>query len=181
MSLTRKRKKELKALRKSAEQLWSQQQELLAQANVLAARAKRQAVHYTREEIAPRVRKSYEHYVLPAAESAKDTVGHYADAARDRLVHDVIPAVGGAFGTAMSVVDQARAARAKALVQQSLSRAKNSSQLGTTRSRGGFGKAVAITLGTAAVLGVAYAVWQTFRSDDELWVSDEHHEVSPSH
>lgn len=178
MSLTRKRKKELKALRKSAEQLWNQQQELVAQANVLAARAKKQAVHYTREELAPLVRKSYDSYVRPAAESAKFTVGHYADLARDRVVHDVIPAVGGVVETAMSVVDQARAARAKTLVQQSLSRAKKTARKNTSNSGGGFGKAVTITLGAAAVIGVAYALWQTFRSDDELWVSDENPSTS---
>ena len=27
--------------------------------------------------------------------------------------------------------------------------------------------------GVLAAAGVAYAVWQTFRADDELWIADE--------
>ena len=113
MSLTRKRQKELKRLRSSAEELWGQQQDVLSNANALAAEARKQAAYYTREEIAPRVREGYDSYVRPAAQSARDTAGKYAGVARDRLVGDVIPAVGTAVGTALSVVDHARAARAQ--------------------------------------------------------------------
>ena len=112
MSLTRKRKKELKRLRSSAEELWAHQQDVMAHANAVAAEARRQAGHYTREEIAPRVRDGYATYVRPAAETA----GRAASSARDRLVTDVIPAVGATIGTAMSVVDHARDARARAFI-----------------------------------------------------------------
>lgn len=172
MSLSRKRKKELKKLRRSAEELWSQQQELVSNANALAAQAKRQAGHYTREEIAPRVARGYEHYVRPFALNARDTAVRYADVARERVVHDVIPAVATVVGTALSVVDQTEAARAAAVIKQSQSRAYTTLRKPVKKS-GGFGTTVAITLGVAASVGVVYALWQTFRTDDELWVSDE--------
>ena len=72
MSLTRKRQKELKRLRSGAEDLWSQQQEVLANANALAAEARKQAAYYTREEIAPRVREGYDNYVVPTAQAAPE-------------------------------------------------------------------------------------------------------------
>jgi len=169
MSLTRKRKKELKRLRSGAEDLWTQQQEVLATANALAAEARKQAAYYTREEIAPRVRDGYDQYVRPAAQTAKETASHYAGQARQRVVTDVIPAVGTAVGTALSVVDHARAARAAAFSGDFKKAGKELSK----KSGPGAGGVIAIGLGIVAAVGLLYAVWQTFRADDELWVADE--------
>lgn len=172
MSLTRKRKKELKRLRSSAEELWGQQQEVLANANAVAAEARKQAAYYTREEIAPRVRDGYDSYVRPAAQTA----GKYAGAARDRFVGDVIPAVGSAVGTALSVVDHARAARAAAFngdFAKARKEITRKATAATEKSGPGAGTVIAIGLGIVAAAGVLYAVWQTFRADDELWVADE--------
>jgi len=176
MSLTRKRKKELKRLRSGAEDLWTQQQEVLATANALAAEARKQAAYYTREEIAPRVRDGYDQYVRPAAQTAKDTASHYAGQARQRVVTDVIPAVGTAVGTALSVVDHARAARSAAFAGDFKKAGKELSKkpkAPAKKSGPGAGGVIAIGLGIVAAVGLLYAVWQTFRADDELWVADE--------
>ncbi|MFF2050854.1 hypothetical protein ACFVU2_04565 [Leifsonia sp. NPDC058194] len=176
MSLTRKRKKELKRLRSSAEELWGKQQEVLVNANAVAAEARKQAAYYTREEIAPRVRDGYDSYVRPAAQSAAQTAGHVAGVARDRIVGDVIPAVGSAVGTALSVVDHARAARAAAF-NGDFTKARNELtrkvKVAPQKSGPGAGTIIAVGLGVIAAVGVLYAVWQTFRADDELWVADE--------
>ena len=37
----------------------------------------------------------------------------------------------------------------------------------------GAGGVIAIGLGIAAAAGVGYALWQAFRSDDELWVAPD--------
>ncbi|GAA1448663.1 hypothetical protein [Leifsonia poae] len=179
MSLTRKRKKELKRLRSSAEELWGAQQEVLANANALASEARRQANYYTREELAPRVRDGYDQYVRPATQTASRVAG----VARDRLVTDVIPAVGATIGTAMSVVDHARDARARAFIgdvkkagSEVSKRAQDVSkraQAVTEKSGPGAGTVIAVGLGIIAAVGLLYAVWQTFRADDELWVADE--------
>jgi hypothetical protein len=172
MSLTRKRKKELKRLRSSAEELWGQQQDVLAHANSVAAEARRQAQYYTREEVAPRVREGYDHYVKPVALNATRAVG----TARDRLVSDVLPAVGATIGTAMSVVDHARDARARAFIGEVKKASKDVSKkakAATEKSGPGAGTVIAVGLGIIAAVGVLYAVWQTFRADDELWVADE--------
>ena len=174
MSLTRKRKKELKRLRSGAEELWSQQQEVLANANALAAEARKQASYYTREEIAPRVREGYDQYVRPAAQTAKATAGRYAGQAR--VVTDVIPAVGTVVGTALSVVDHARAARSAAFAGEIKKAGKELTKkvkVAPEKSGPGAGGVIAIVVGIVAAVGVLYAVWQTFRADDELWVADE--------
>jgi hypothetical protein len=172
MSLTRKRTKELKRLRSSAEELWGAQQDLLVNANAVAAEARRQAANYTREELAPRVRDGYDHYVRPAAQTA----GHMVGSARERLVTDVIPAVGATIGTAMSVVDHARDARARAFIGEVRKAGKDVSkkaQAVTEKSGPSAGTVIAVGLGIIAAVGLLYAVWQTFRADDELWVADE--------
>lgn len=176
MSLTRKRQKELKRLRSGAEELWSQQQEVLANANALAAEARKQAAYYTREEIAPRVREGYDQYVVPTAQAAKDTAGRYAGQAREKVVRDVIPAVGTVVGTALSVVDHARAARSAAFAgdfQKARKELSKKVKVEPQKSGPGAGGVIAIGLGLIAAVGLLYAVWQTFRADDELWVADE--------
>ena len=44
------------------------------------------------------------------------------------------------------------------------------------RRRGGavFG----IIIGTLAALGIGYALWQTFRADDELWIAGDENEFT---
>ncbi|WP_434315689.1 hypothetical protein [Leifsonia sp. P73] len=176
MSLTRKRQKELDRLRSDAQELWGQQQEVIANANALAAAARKQAAHYSREELAPRVREGYDSYVRPVAQTARDSAGRYAGVARDRLVGDVIPAVGTAVGTALSVVDHARAARSAAFAGDFTKARKEITKKASAASRNsgpGAGTIIAVGLGVIAAAGLLYAVWQTFRADDELWVADE--------
>ncbi|AGW40300.1 hypothetical protein O159_00170 [Leifsonia xyli subsp. cynodontis DSM 46306] len=182
MSLTRKRKKELKRLRRSAEELWGRQQEVLSSANALASEAKKQAAHYTREEIAPRVRDGYDSYVRPAAESTRASANRYIGIARDRIVGDVIPAVGTAVGTALSVVDHARAARSAAFagdIKRAGRELTRRTSVAKQRSGPDGGTIIAVGLGVIAAAGLLYAVWQTFRADDELWVSDEEPTTPP--
>ena len=56
MSLSRKRRKELKRLQSNAGELWGNQQIVLEHANAVAREASRQLGHLTREEVVPRVR-----------------------------------------------------------------------------------------------------------------------------
>ena len=50
--------------------------------------------------------------------------------------------------------------------------AKKKSGLGT-------GSVIGIVLGVLALVGIGYAVWQTLRADDDLWVADDEPEVAP--
>lgn len=165
MSLSRKRRKELDRLRKSADELWSHQQEVLDHANAVAREAGRQAGVLTREEVVPRVREGYEHYVLPGVHATQDL----ASDVRRRFVGDVLPGIGSAIGTVMSVGDIARDTR----VRSAINRLQVQKPVVAEKKGPGAGTYIALGIGIAAAVGVAYAVWQTFRADDELWVADD--------
>jgi hypothetical protein len=172
MSLSRKRRKELDRLRKSADELWSRQQEVLDRANAVAREAGRQASVLTREEVVPRVLEKYEHYVAPGVHATHGA----ADLVRRRFVGDVLPGVGTAIGTLMSVGDVAKDAR----VQAALTRLHLQKPVVVEKKGAGAGTYIALGAALVAAAGVAYAVWQTFRADDELWVADDEATLPPT-
>lgn len=167
MSLSRKRQKELKRLRADAEELWRSQQAVMDRANVVAREARRQATRYTREEVAPLVRERYDQYVRPGVDRGVLVGRRAAGAAGDLITGTVVPAVGTVLGTALSVADVAKDTRVQAAVKR-LSGPKQKEKHGI-----GFGGVLAIGVSLVAVVGIGYAVWQTFRADDELWVADD--------
>ena len=162
MSLSRKRRKELKRLRSSAEELWGNQQQVLEEANVVAREASRQLGHFTREEVVPRVRTGYHSYVRPSVEQAKSLARSAGDGAERTL--------GNALGSVLAIGDIANDARVRRAVERVSPR---SAAVVQEKKGAGFGTYLAIGLGIIAAAGVAYAVWQTFRADDELWVADD--------
>lgn len=169
MSLTRKRTKELKRLRADAEELWHSQQAVLDRANHVAREASRQAANYTKEEVAPAVRDRYDQYVRPTVDRGVVVGRKAAGAAGDLITGTVVPAIGTALGTALSVADVAKDTRVQAAVR----RLGNPKKLVEKKKGPGIGTFLAIGAGVIAVAGIGYAVWQTFRADDELWVADE--------
>jgi hypothetical protein len=167
MSLSRKRRKELKRLRSSAEELWGGQQDVLDKAARVAREASHQLNLLTQEEVVPRVRTGYESYVRPGVVQAR-TVARGAGETAER-------AFGTALGALMSVGDVANDTR----VRRALARVSPRAAVVVKQKEGpGVGTYLAIGAGIVAAAGVAYAVWQTFRADDELWVADD--EPTPS-
>ena len=188
MSLTRKRKKELRKLQDQATKLWASQQGIVGDAASVAREAGRQLGHYGREQVAPTVAQSYGKYAAPY-------VGKGVDYSKNVLTRRVVPAAGAVVGSALSVWDAANDTRdrisagkgvggfdAKAFVKNaekhgkdvSTSLARRLGVLEPAKKRGiGAGGVIAIILGVAAAAGVLYAAWQTLRADDELWVADD--------
>ena len=133
----------------------------------VAREASRQLGHLTREEVVPRVRTGYEGYVRPGVEQAKSTRAFAGDSAERTL--------GNALGSVLSIGDIANDAR----VRRALERVSPRAAAVVKEKQGpGVGTYLAIGAGIIAAAGVAYAVWQTFRADDELWVADD--EPTPS-
>jgi hypothetical protein len=162
MSLSRKRRKELKRLRRSAEELWGNQQNVLEHANVVAREASRQLGHLTREEVVPRMRTGYESYLQPRLDQAKGFARSAGDTAEKTI--------GAALGSLLAIGDVANDAR----VRRAVGRVSPRAVAVAKEKRGpGVGTYLAIGAGIIAAVGVAYAVWQTFRADDELWVADD--------
>lgn len=154
MSLSRKRKKELRKLQREASNVWAAQQELLTEAGDLARNAGRQLNNYGREQIAPAINANYERYAAPIV---------------DRSRRALTNAAGAVVGSALSVWDAAEQTRAKLGAKYG-----HQQIVVPVKKRGiGAGGVIAIVAGVAVTAAVAYAAWQTLRTDDELWVADD--------
>jgi len=190
VSLSRKRKKELRRLQDQANKLWDSQQVLVGEAASVAREAGRQLGNYNREHITPTVQANYEKYAAPYVDKGVKT-------AQQVFSDKVVPAAGAVVGSAMSVWDVANDTRSKLASGRGLSSIdldalgkktqKNSkkatkkisarlaaaSKPASQKSGMGAGGVIALLLGIAAAVGVVYAAWQTLRADDELWVADD--------
>lgn len=171
MKLSRKRQRELKKLKRGASELWDNQKEVLDHATKVVKEASRQLANVSREEVAPRVRNVYETRVRPTVESGWDAGRNVVGAAKDKLSHDVLPAVSSALGTALAALEVAKSPQVrKAIVRVARPMPKVEVP---TKSGMGLGRYLLIGIGIVAAAGVAYAAWQTLRADDELWVTDD--------
>lgn len=161
MSLTRKRRKALKRLKSNAQDLWVDQQALLEKANRVAQEAKKQARALADEEVVPRVRGAVG-TVGPVITSNVNTAKVAAFTAKKRFLTNVLPAVGGAIASTAAVLNMSDNPVVKNVVSKT-----------QPPKRRGVGGYVALGFGIVAVLGIGYALWQTFRADDELWISED--------
>ncbi|GEP47509.1 DNA helicase [Microbacterium saccharophilum] len=184
MSLSRKRKKELRKLQEQANNLWESQQVLLGQVGAVAREAGRQLGNYSREQVAPTVQHTYEKYAAPYVDKGVTT-------SKQVYNRKLVPAAGAVVGSALSVWDAANDTRERlaagrapspvdfaAFAKRAEKHGKDAAKRLTIREapapKGlGAGSVIAIILGVGAALGVLYAAWQTLRADDELWVADD--------
>jgi len=186
VSLSRKRKKELRKLQDQANKLWESQQVLVGEAGAVAREAGRQLGNYNREHIMPTVQAKYDRYAAPYVDKG-------VKVGKQVLTDRVIPATGAVVGSALSVWDAANDTRQRltagrelnldleALAKRADKRGKGISKrlaaqlaAAAPEKKGiGAGGVIAIILGVAAAVGVLYAAWQTLRADDELWVADD--------
>ena len=183
VSLSRKRKKELRKLQDQANSLWESQQVLVGEAADVAREAGRQLGNYSREQVVPQcpgavrpVRRSVCRQGRQGLEAGLDRQGRARRGRRRRL---------GAVGVGCRE-RHPRSPPARARAARRGTYAKNADKYGARRPSGcaearcrplkqgiGAGGVIAIILGVAAALGVLYAAWQTLRADDELWVADD--------
>jgi hypothetical protein len=158
VSLSRKRKKELRRLQDDANQLWENQQVLVGHAADIAREAGRQLGNFNREQVVPVVQDTYNRKVAPVVDQGVRFGKHVVD-------DKVIPVVGGVVGSALTAWDIANAKRQGV--------APRSRAVAPAKKGPGLGSVVALILGAAAAVGVLYAAWQALRADDELWVADD--------
>jgi hypothetical protein len=174
MGLSRKRQRELKRLKRSAEGLWDEQRDAIEHATEVLKDARRQAANYAREEVGPRMRDTYEDRVRPAMRDGLRAGRSAASWGRERLADDVFPAISGAVGSALAMLEAAKDPRVRDVVRR-VSAFKNGTvgQLSVQPKRSaGPGRYILIGLGVVAAAGIAYAAWQTLRADDDLWIED---------
>ncbi|GAA1694099.1 hypothetical protein GCM10009792_12710 [Microcella alkalica] len=180
MELSRKRRRELKKLRGAAENVWNEQREVLDHASKVLRDAGRQATVVARKDVAPRVRDSYERRVQPGIDASVGAVRQATHATKSTVTDDILPAISGALGSAAAAIEVARDKHLREAIRTA---SRTSSEIATkagqrlglieVKRSPGPGTFVLIGLGVVAAAAIAYAAWQTFRPDDDLWVEDD--------
>ena len=170
MALSRKRQKELKRLKRSAEQLWDQQRQTIEHATVVLKDARRQAANYAREEVGPRVHEAYHGRVKPVVATGVAGTRYAARTTKSRVRRRRRARRCPARSAPPSRCSRRLATRACARSCGTLSRIAASAISGEEVA--GPGRYILIGLGVVAVAGIAYAAWQTLRVDDDLWIED---------
>jgi hypothetical protein len=171
MGLSRKRQRELNRLKRSAEELWDEQREAIEHASAVLRDARRQAANYAREEVGPRVRDTYEDRVRPAVRDGLRNGRAAASWGRERLSDDVFPAISGALGSALAMLEAAKDPRIRQVVRKVSGAGQRAGIVQPAKSAGP-GRYILVGLGVVAFAGIAYAAWQTLRADDDLWIED---------
>ncbi|MEO8262085.1 MAG: hypothetical protein ABI566_05895 [Pseudolysinimonas sp.] len=172
MGLSRKRQRELKRLKRSAEELWDEQREAIEHASSVLRDARRQAANYAREEVGPRVRDTYEDRVRPAVRDGIRAGRTAASWGREKLSDDVLPAISGALGSALAMLEAAKDPRVRDVVRKISSAGQRAGVVQMPAKSPGPGRYILIGLGVVAFAGIAYAAFQTLRADDDLWIED---------
>lgn len=164
MELSRKSRKELRRLKKDAQDLLDEQRVVLGQAAVVAQAAGKQAKRLSDTYIAPGVND--------AVSNVRPALSRGAEAAR-RAAANVrritTPIVAGALANTIAKLDELDNEEA---ARQVRAFGERTGYLKPAKKRRA-GRVFAITLGVAAAAGVGYALWQAFRTDEDLWIAPD--------
>ena len=161
MPLSKKRQRDLDNVRDTAADVWEDQKEVIERANKVIRAASRRA----RDAAINRGHDVLDSRIRPAVESG-----------REHLSDDVVPALSSALGSALSIIASARNTDVQAAVGRAKSAGRSvASKTGLVKAKPsvGPGRYILIGVGIVAAAGIAYAAWQTLRSDDDLWIDDE--------
>ncbi|WP_053383061.1 hypothetical protein [Leucobacter celer] len=164
MKLSRKRRRELRRLRNDAQELLDQQRFVLGHAGDVLNQAGRQARHLSDEHLAPRVDETLE-AVRPTIDRGVDSARRAADNVR----RFTAPFVASALARTIRTLDELDN---KDAAKQVRGFGERTGYLKPEKKKRA-GGIIALGLGIAAAAGVGYALWQAFRTDDDLWVAPE--------
>lgn len=163
MKLSRKRRRELRRLRHEAQELLEQQRVVLGQAGEVLQSAGLQARRLSDEHLQPRVKD--------AVDAARPTVDRgiaYARQSARNIKRFTAPVVTATLQRAIRTLDDLES---HDTAKQVRGFAERTGYLKPEKkSAGGI---IALGLGVIAAAGVGLALWQAFRTDDELWISPE--------
>lgn len=164
MNLSRKRRRELRRLRGEAQELLDHQRLVLGHAGEVLNEAGRQAKKLSDEHLAPRVDETLE-AVRPTIDRGVASARRTADTVR----RVTTPFVAAALARTIRTLDELDSPTAASQVRGF---GERSGYLKPEKKRRA-GGLIALGLGLTAAVGVGYAIWQAFRTDDELWIAPE--------
>ncbi|WP_306233537.1 hypothetical protein [Agrococcus beijingensis] len=166
LELTRKRAKQLKKLRKKADQLMAEQRVVNTHAAEIAREARSQARAYGNESLRP---------------AAERVVHRGVDVGRDSLskaTHgwnsSVVPAIATGLGSFAAMAQIAKDDRVQDAIEKvrRYATVPEVSPAHQVKSGPNAFQWLLIGVGAVAVASAAYAAWQTLRADDDLWIPD---------
>jgi hypothetical protein len=152
--------RDLTANKENLTLLLDEQRAVLQQAAAIVRDAGQQLGAYTREEVTPKVRDTMTHKVKPLLAGGVAATVLASDTAKKKLAEAVDKAT--EFG---KKVASEGTTKAELLAKKA--------GLAEVKPTPGPGRYILIGLGVVAAAGLAYAVWQTLRADDDLWIEDE--------
>ena len=156
--------RDLTANKENLSLLLEEQRAVLEQAAAIVRDAGRQLGAFTREEVTPKVRDTMTHKVKPLLVGGIAATALASDTAKKKFAEAVDKAA--EVGKKIKTEGTSKAtllAQKAGLVEVKPAPAPAP----------GPGRYILIGLGVVAVAGLAYAVWQTLRADDDLWIEDE--------
>jgi hypothetical protein len=165
------------ASKENMQTLLEEQKAVLEHAAAIIRDAGLQLGAFTREEVTPKVRDTMTHHVKPFLAGGVASAALAGSTVKNKIKGGVLPVVSGAVDRAADVgkkfgreLDkEAWNTRAELLAKKlGIEVAKPAAKRGA-----GPGRYILIGVGVIAVAGLAYAVWQTLRADDDLWIEDE--------
>lgn len=162
MNLSRKRRRELRRLRKDAQELLDEQRIVLGHAGDVIGKAGRQAKSLSDEHLQPRIDSA-----IATARPKIDRGVEKARRSAENVRRFTAPVVTAALARAVRSLDELDSHDA---ANQVRSFGERTGYLKPTKKRRA-GGVIAIVLGVTAAAGVGYALWQAFRTDDDLWVA----------
>jgi hypothetical protein len=174
IELSRKRRKQIKKLKGKTASLLGEQRQVLEHANAILSEARSNAADAARKDVIPRVQSAIDNGVRPAVASGVHAATVAATNTKERLTTEVFPSLVSTAGSVLSVVDLAKDPRVQKIVKEASKKAgKAQKALPKQKSGIGFGGVALIVVGVVAVVGAAYAAYQTLRADDDLWIADD--------
>lgn len=162
VSLSRKRKKELRKLQSTAAKVVDAQRIVAANAADVAREAGRQLGALGNEVVKPKAKKTYHDHIEPYVDRARPYAEDGYERSRRFVDRRVIPAAGGLVGRAIGAYDATAAKLGVRTVVVEPPKKKTSA-----------GAVIAAVLGVAAAVGIFVAAWKALSADDELWVADD--------
>lgn len=165
MSLSRKRRRELKKLQNLAQAVLEEQREVIGHAGQVLGEAGYQARRLSDEHLRPRVANAYA-TVRPGLQGAFNSLKRVTLGARDV----VSPYTTAAAQRAIAALE---AADRKELAKQIAKIGAQSGLLVVKKKKNRFGVVLAVATGVAAAAAVGYSLFQAFRDDEDVWVAPE--------
>lgn len=163
MELSRKRRRELRRLRKEAEELLNEQRIVLGHAGTVVQNAGKQAKLLSDEHLQPRINDA-----VAAARPKIERSLACAKKSAERVRTVTAPFVTASLLRIINQLDRLEDKAAANTVRQFAERTGYVKPAKKRRFGTVFG--VLVTIATA---GIGYLVWQAFRDDDDLWVTPE--------